>query len=96
MRGVWRWYRSLRRWLQWTIGIGLVLLVVVAIPSSGQQPAQERAARSRAVADPQHRYVDTSLDADTDTDADGDAEDRGASSQARERRPPWPRWTRCR
>jgi hypothetical protein len=32
LRGVWRWYRSLRGWLQWTIGIGLLLLVVVAMP----------------------------------------------------------------
>ena len=44
MRGVWRRYRALGGWLQWTIGIGLVLLVVVALPSSEQQPAQERAA----------------------------------------------------
>lgn len=45
MKEAWRWYRSLNRWLQWTIGIGFVLLGVVAVPTGEQQPAQERASR---------------------------------------------------
>jgi hypothetical protein len=46
VNAIWRWYRSLRGWLQWTIGLGLLLLALVAIPSDDRQSVQERAARA--------------------------------------------------
>jgi Protein of unknown function (DUF1524)/Excalibur calcium-binding domain len=67
VNAIWRWYRSLRGWLQGTIGLGLLLLVLVALPSNDQQPVQERAARAEPSRTPGDFQTSTPVSAPTRT-----------------------------
>jgi Protein of unknown function (DUF1524)/Excalibur calcium-binding domain len=67
VNAIWRWYRSLRGWLQWTIGLGVLLLVLVAMPGNDQQSVQERAARAEPSRTPGDFHPSTPVSTPTRT-----------------------------